>query len=69
MDELAYHKQVGENRQIFKIDLASQQSQQLTRRGINVYPDWVRSSVRFTGFSQTTFTYHMLGKSQNNQLR
>ena len=40
MDELAYHKQVGENRQIFKIDLASQQSQQLTRRGINVYPDW-----------------------------
>ena len=39
-DELAYHKLVGENRQIFKIDLASQQSQQLTRRGINVYPDW-----------------------------
>lgn len=40
MDELAYHKQVGENRQIFKIDLASQQSQKLTSRGINVYPDW-----------------------------
>ena len=39
-DELAYHRQVGENRQIFKINLASQQSQQLTRRGINVYPDW-----------------------------
>ena len=39
-DELAYYKLVGENRQIFKIDLASQQSQQLTRRGINVYPDW-----------------------------
>ena len=40
MDELAYHKQVGENRQIFKIDLANQQSQKLTSRGINVYPDW-----------------------------
>lgn len=40
MDALAYHKQVGENRQIFKIDLASQQSQKLTSRGINVYPDW-----------------------------
>lgn len=39
-DELAYHQKVGENRQIFKINLASQQSQQLTRRGINVYPDW-----------------------------
>ena len=39
-DELAYHKLVGENRQIFKIDLASRQSRQLTRRGINVYPDW-----------------------------
>lgn len=39
-DELAYNKLVGENRQIFKIDLASRQSQQLTRRGINVYPDW-----------------------------
>ena len=40
MDALAYHKKVGENRQIFTIDLASQQSQQLTHRGINVYPDW-----------------------------
>ena len=39
-DELAYHKLVGENRQIFKIDLASRQSKQLTSRGINVYPDW-----------------------------
>ena len=40
MDELAYHKQVGENRQIFKIDLASRQSKKLTSRGVNVYPDW-----------------------------
>ena len=40
MDKLAYHKQVDENRQIFKIDLVSQQSQKLTSRGINVYPDW-----------------------------
>ncbi|MCY3740411.1 MAG: hypothetical protein OXH00_05280 [Candidatus Poribacteria bacterium] len=39
-NELAYHKKVGENRQIFTIDLASRQSQQLTSRGINVYPDW-----------------------------
>lgn len=40
MDELVYHKQVGENRQIFKIDLASRQNKKLTSRGINVYPDW-----------------------------
>ena len=39
-NELAYHRQVIENRQIFKIDLASRASKQLTRRGINVYPDW-----------------------------
>ena len=39
-NELAYHKKVGENRQIFKIDLASRESLQLTRRGINIYPDW-----------------------------
>lgn len=39
-DELAYHQKVGENRQIFKIDLASLQSKQLTSRGANVYPDW-----------------------------
>ena len=39
-DELAYHKLVGENRQIFTIDLASRQSKKLTSRGINVYPDW-----------------------------
>lgn len=38
--ELAYHRKVGENRQIFKIDLASRQNKQLTSRGINVYPDW-----------------------------
>lgn len=40
MDTLAYHKKVGENRQIFTIDLASRQSKKLTSRGINVYPDW-----------------------------
>lgn len=40
MDTLAYHKKVGENRQIFTIDLASHQSKKLTSRGINVYPDW-----------------------------
>ena len=39
-DALAYNKKVDENRQIFKIDLTSKQSKQLTRRGINVYPDW-----------------------------
>ena len=39
-DEVAYTKKVGENRQIFKFDLVSQQSKQLTSRGINVYPDW-----------------------------
>lgn len=39
-DELAYNRKVGENRQIFKIDLVSRQSKQLTSRGINVYPDW-----------------------------
>ena len=39
-NELAYHKLVGENRQIFKIGLVSRQSTQLTSRGINVYPDW-----------------------------
>ena len=40
IDALAYHKKVGENRQIFTIDVASRQSKKLTSRGINVYPDW-----------------------------
>ena len=40
MDALVYHKKVGDNRQIFTIDLASRQSKRLTSRGINVYPDW-----------------------------
>lgn len=39
-DELAYHRKVDKNWQIFKIDLASRQNKQLTSRGINVYPDW-----------------------------
>ena len=39
-NELAYQRKVDENWQIFKIDLTSRQSKQLTRRGINVYPDW-----------------------------
>lgn len=39
-EELAYHRKVDGNRQIFKIDLASRQNKQLTSRGINVYPDW-----------------------------
>ena len=40
LDAAAYHKKVGENRQIFTIDLASRQSKKLTSRGVNVYPDW-----------------------------
>lgn len=39
-NELAYHRKVGENWQIFKIDLTSRQSKQLTSHGINVYPNW-----------------------------
>ena len=39
-DEIAYNEKIGENRQIFKIDMVSRRSTRLTNRGTNVYPDW-----------------------------
>lgn len=47
-EELAYHRKVDGNRQIFKIDLASRQNKQLTSRGINVYPDWFDPAFALT---------------------